>query len=384
MRLVLVPTIAVGVGLVPSSAASAAVQCGPSGNAQLTEQPWPLRRLNPAAVWPLTRGFGVTVAVIDSGVSATHPVLRFRVREGKDYVDPRGNGQCDQAGHGTVVAGIIAGEPGYGPFAGIAPASAILPIRVVPDSNKIYQGLSPRIAEAIRWAVQAGAKVINLSLTTDPSPELAAAVEYAHANDVVLVAAAGNVSSGGASGPAYPAAYDNVVAVAGVDPEGSHVGTSMVGGYVDLAAPGVDIIGPAPGGGYVRLTEGGTSFAAAYVSGAAALVRSYYPSLSADEVVERLIATADRPPEGYNDEVGYGVVNAYRAVAVELNAAPAPVEPAQGIPPVRPIEDPLAAEKRAAAWTGALTAVVFLAVLFGNRVIRAGRRRGWRPGTPVT
>lgn len=384
LRIALACLLAAPVTLAVAPApAVAAPSCGPTGEPLSDQVPWPLRRLDPASAWPLSRGEGVVVAVIDSGVSATHPVLAGQVLPGRDFGLPDYDGQCDEYGHGTMVAGIIAGRDDAGVFTGIAPEARILPIRVMRDGRFTRDTSMPgRIAQAIRYAVEQGADVVNLSLDTTPTRELEDAVEFARKNNVVLVAAAGNLSDGQQRDrPAYPAGYPSVLAVAGVDESGNHVGTSVQGPYIDIAGPGLMIYGPAPNGdGYRLEPEGGTSFATAYVSGVVALVRARYPDLSADEVIERVIQTADAPPEGRNNLVGHGVVNPYTAVAAVLGSkpvAPAGVLDAEPTPP-----DPLAATKAAAAWV-AVGGVVIAGVLLGSvPVIRYGRRRGWRPGSP--
>lgn len=321
------------------------------------------------------------MAVIDSGVSAIHPSLKGQVRAGRDFSGlPQHNGQCDLAGHGTMVAGIIAGrqEPGV-PFSGIAPAARILPIRVLPDTRRTTDEDLPRqIAQAIRYAVDNNARVINLSLETLPRPELAAAIEYALQKRVVVVAAAGNQQQQ-RDQPAYPAGYPGVIAVAGIDEQGEHVGTSISGDYVDIAAPGHHIVAPAPGGdGWLTEPEGGTSFAAAYVSGVAALICAAYPELSPAQVAERLTRTADSPPEGRNPQVGHGVVNPYRAVASLLGSRNNPPLGAMAEP--APVPDPLARERVVAIWAAAVGALLAVVLLLSRPVIRLGRRRGWRAG----
>jgi type VII secretion-associated serine protease mycosin len=359
--------------------AGAAADCGPARAEVPPQTPWQLRRLDPAAVWHLTRGQGVTVAVLDSGVSTDHPVLRGKVATGRDFALPDFAGQCDQVGHGTIIAGIIAGRDGTGvPFTGIAPEATILPGRVFADNERINDPQLPdRIAAAIVWAVDTGADVINMSFETPPSDQLREAVAYAHAADVVLVAAAGNIQQDQVFVPAYPAAYEEVLAVAGVAQDGTHVESSGAAGYVDIAAPGADIIGPAPrGDGYLAAGEG-TSFAAGYVSGVAALVRAYRPDLSAGDVVQRLLDTADRPPEGRTDELGYGVVNPYRAVATVLgsreNVPVGEVAPAPAAP------DPRARHRAFAGWAALGGAVLTVLLLLVPPAIRRGRRRRWRP-----
>ncbi|MEV4540701.1 type VII secretion-associated serine protease mycosin [Micromonospora echinaurantiaca] len=368
--------------VVPPAPAAAAPRCGPPGHAAPAELPWPLRRLEPSSAWRLSRGAGVTVAVIDSGVSAIHPVLRGQVRQGRDFNGlAQQQGQCDLAGHGTMVAGIIAGREGTGqPFSGIAPQARILPVRVLPDTRRTNdEALPGQIAQAIRWAVDNGADVLNLSLVTLPRPELADAIEYALDRKVVVVAAAGNRQEQQQDQPAYPAAYPGVIAVAGVDEQGGHVGSSVSGDYVDIAAPGLNIIGPAPGGdGYIAEPQGGTSFAAAYVSGAAALVRAAYPDLTPEQVAERLTRTADSPPDGHNAQLGYGVVNPYRAVASLLGTRSDP--PAGALPAPPPADDPLGWQRTVAIWVAAIGALLATVLLAVKPILVRGRRRGWRPG----
>ncbi|WFF02623.1 type VII secretion-associated serine protease mycosin [Micromonospora sp. WMMD964] len=378
--------VLLGTGLVaPSPATAAPPSCGPEGEEGLAAAPWALRRLEPSSAWPLSRGAGVTVAVIDSGVSATHPLLTGRVLEGRDFNGlPANKGQCDLVGHGTMIAGIIAGREGTGvPFSGIAPAARILPIRVLPDLRDTDDPQLPgQIAAAIDWAVEQGADVINLSLTTIPGPELSAAVERALAERVVLVAAAGNQEQGQQSRPGYPAAYPGVLAVGGVDEEGGHVGTSISGDYVDIAAPGLNIIGPAPRGpGYRAEPNGGTSYAAAYVSGAAALVRAAYPDLTPEQVAERLKRTADNPPDGHNADIGYGMVNPYRAVSSVLGTRTNP--PVSALPaPVRQ-DDPLGRQRTVAIWAALIGGLITVLLLVGRPIVARGRRRDWRPGRRV-
>ena len=252
-------------GVLATASPAAAAVCGPTITEPLPDRPWPLRRLRPDLVWPVTQGQNIVVAVIDSGVSDAHPVLAGQVLNGTDFVQPGSNGHCDDVGHGTLIAGIIAGKPTQSSgFTGMAPAAKILPIRVLATSERTNDSDPPRrIATAIRYAVDHDAKVINLSLITVPIPELADAVRYALANDVVLVAAVGNEGQSQKDDPTYPASYDGVIGVAGVDKDGNHVQTSQTGDYVDIAAPGLEIAGPAPnGGGYAYYPDGGTSFAA--------------------------------------------------------------------------------------------------------------------------
>jgi type VII secretion-associated serine protease mycosin len=368
-----------------NNAYAAPAACGPAKSDAVIDTPWPLTRLRPDLAWPLSRGRGITVAVIDSGVSTAAPSLKGQViQPGKDLVDPKGTGNCDQAAHGTFVAGIIAGLklPGTG-FYGVAPDARIFPIRVLVDEQKSFdEQLPAKIASAIDLAVNKGAQVINLSLVTENTAAVRNAIDNALAKNVVVVAAAGNDgASQNKDAVSYPAAYPGVIAVGGIDENDQHVQTSTSGDYVDVAAPGVHIVGPAPqGGGFGQFPGGGTSFAAAYVSGVAALVRSYDPRLTAAEISERIAATADHPPDGHNSQVGYGVVNPYRAVAaISGPLAAAPTGPKQvALAGRKP--DPLHGARIAAIWIAAAGAGLTIALWAGIGVVRRGRRRQWRAG----
>lgn len=386
MRLMLVLAVVVAAVLVGPSVrpAGAAPSCGPVVADPLAEEPWALTRLRPDLAWPLSTGAGVRVAVIDSGVSAEHATLSGKVLPGRDLVDTAGDGTCDENGHGTLIAGIIAGREatsGGFRFYGVAPGATIVPVRVLRDQQRAFgDELSGLVATAIRHAVDnARAGVINLSLTTDPTPELEAAVRHAHDRGVVVVAAAGN---GGDGAVQYPAAYPDVIAVGGVDTGDKHVGSSSTGAFVDVAAPGDRISGPSPrGGGYLYTTDGGTSFAAAYVTGVAALIRAYDPALPPSGVADRIMTTADHPAGLRDAEVGHGVVNPARAVGALTTGVPAPGTRDEGLPAAGPgAPDPLAAVKGAAGWIAAGGALAVALLLIAVPVRRRGRARRWRAG----
>ncbi|MFI5848549.1 type VII secretion-associated serine protease mycosin [Micromonospora chalcea] len=371
-----------GGALTVPSPAVAAPKCGPTGGPAPTETPWALSRLDPAAAWRVGKGTGITVAVIDSGVSPSHPLLRGRVLPGEDFNQlVRLQGQCDLVGHGTMVAGIIAGREGTGsPYTGIAPEARILPLRVLAENKENFDPDVPaEIGKAIRWAVDNDADVINLSLVTLDDPALKSAVQYALDKDVVVVASAGNRQENREDRPAYPAAYPGVIAVAGLDEQGGHVGSSVSGDYVDIAGPGLNIVGPAPqGSGYRAEPQGGTSFATAYVSGVAALVRAAHPDISTAEVAHRLTRTADNPPDGHNADVGYGMVNPYRAVTSLLGTRADP--PLGAMPPPAPPTDPLAWQRTVAIWVAVVGGLLAGVLLTLRPILVRGRRRGWRPG----
>lgn len=334
--------------------------------------------MDPQSVWPLTRGEGVTVAVIDSGVSASHDLLAGQVVAGQDFVGTDNAGRCDGYYHGTAAAGIIAGKSGVQGVAlhGIAPEAQILPVRIVQADEEIPPDI---VADAITWAVDAGADVINMSLTTTYSPELQAAVTNAAANDVVLVAAGGNIltdEDGGENAqPIGLAAQPGVIAVSGVNPSGEQSEQSVAHEFISVAAPGADVWAPMPNGEYAAVT--GTSFATPIVSGVAALVRAYHRDMPAEQVAAQIIATADRPYDYRNNQVGYGVVNPYRAVTAVLGARPNVPTDELALPP-REV-DPLATARQVAAWAALAGVVTAALLLLAPPAIRRGRQRRWRP-----
>lgn len=295
---------------------------------------WGLTRLDAEGAWQVGRGDGQVVAVVDTGVDASHPDLAGVVLPGFDAVDG-GDGRRDPNGHGTHVAGIVAGLVGNGVGgAGIAPGTRILPVRVLDAAGS---GDHSAIAAGIIWAADHGADVINLSLggpeTTDV---LHAAVRYAFGRGAVVVAAAGN---DGAAGPAsYPAAYPEVVAVGATTVADTRAVFSTTGDYVDLAAPGLGVLSTVPGGGYEWMS--GTSMAAPFVAGGAALVRAWRPSLGPAEVASRLVAHAkDLGATGADPEFGAGLpdLRAARDASPSpdgprLPSLPAPTLPSPGLP----------------------------------------------------
>lgn len=369
-------------GVMPVRAAVAIANCGGTSGLPATtlyqSSPPAQRALDFERVWPVTEGAGVTVAVIDTGVDASQPFLQGAVLAGFDVVNHGGAADTDCNGHGTLVAGLIAGRklPGFG-FAGVAPAARILPIREA-DSTGASTGLV--LAECIRAAVSRHAQVINVSVTSElPPPELFSAVQYALRRGVLIVAAAGNDFDQG-NGPQYPADYPGVLAVGAVDASGQRAYFSEAASYVAVVAPGTDIIGPGAGGvGLVR--NSGTSFATAYVSGVAALVRSYYPHLTVAQVIRRIEATADHPAGNLPTRgLGWGEVNPYEAVTAVLPGRagmPVPVRTSIGLPPPPPVRSASGQAAVAVAVGGSALAVV---ILLAGPVVARGRRRGWRTG----
>jgi membrane-anchored mycosin MYCP len=282
-------------------------------------EPWAQQALRLSAVWDRSRGSGVTVAIVDSGVDA-NPQFGGRVIPGPDLVAGTRPGippGADCVGHGTAVASIIAAAPVPGvSFTGVAPAARILSVKIS-GTDTFPTSVTP---QGIMDAVQFGADVINLSLATpDDVPALRNAVEYALSHNVVVVAAAGNDLPRAGTGPFYPAAYPGVLAVGAVGPGGALAAFSDRHTPVAVTAPGVNVTSAYPGtfpDAYAPV-QNGTSFAAAFVSGVVALVRSAHPGLSAAEVVARIEATAHGAA---GPGTGHGMVDPVRAVTAVLPA----------------------------------------------------------------
>ncbi|MFJ8465976.1 type VII secretion-associated serine protease mycosin [Streptomyces swartbergensis] len=310
--------LAAGLVLVPSATAHA------DG---IRAQQWALEAMHTQEAWQTTKGAGVTVAVLDTGVEADHPDLAGNVLTGEDLVgfgaEP---GDRAWARHGTAMAGIIAGH-GHGPgnadgVIGIAPEAKILPVRVIledgdPSRAKARSTRGNALAEGIRWAADHGADVINLSLGDDsasahPEPAEDQAIQYALKKGVVVVASAGN---GGEKGDriSYPAAYPGVIAATAVDRSGTRAPFSTRRWYATVSAPGVDVVIADPDRKYY---EGwGTSAAAAFVSGAAALVRAAHPDLTPAQIKSLLEDTARNAPAGGRDDSrGFGFVDPAAAI----------------------------------------------------------------------
>ncbi|WP_233578573.1 type VII secretion-associated serine protease mycosin [Micromonospora sp. BL4] len=284
---------------------------------QVRDEQWQLDELRAETAWRSSTGRGVTVAVIDSGVDASHPDLVGQVLSGTDLVGPDAAGP-DPVGHGTTVAGLIAGrKDDKRGVVGLAPDARILPVRVLDDENRYDDALI--VAQGVRWAVDHGASVINLSLGgSGDSPALAAALDYAFARDVVVIACTGNLATSTNSKVWYPAREPGVIAVAGLERSSDNLWSgSITGRATVLTAPATGLVGARPPGGYWRVQ--GTSFAAPLVTATAALVRSRYPRMPAGEVVNRLLATArDLGPTGRDDRFGYGMVDPVAALTAQV------------------------------------------------------------------
>jgi type VII secretion-associated serine protease mycosin len=360
--------------------------CPPQhGIAAPAAAPWAQQALRFSAVWNRTRGGGVTVAIVDSGVDA-NPQFGDRVIPGPDLVAGTKPGippGADCVGHGTAVASIIAAAPVPGvSFTGVAPAARILSVKIS-GTDTFPTSATP---QGIMDAVQFGADVINLSLATpDDVPALRNAVKYALSHNVVVVAAAGNDLPQGGTGPFYPAAYPGVLAVGAVGPGGALAAFSDRHTPVAVTAPGMNVTSAYPGSfpdAYAPM-QNGTSFAAAFVSGVVALVRSAHPGLSAAQVVARIEATA-RGAAGPG--TGHGMVDPVRAVTAVLPAESSAGSGAGGTGDPgghsRPAQTPRAAPSEGSARTVALAVIAgsfALVVVVVTAVLVIRRRRETGP-----
>jgi membrane-anchored mycosin MYCP len=342
----------------------------------------------------LADGTGIRVAVIDTGITP-HPRLA-RLTGGGDYLTG-GDGLTDCDGHGTAVAGILAARPDpRDDVVGVAPGAELLAIRQASPSFTVPTPTGARpagdtatLAQALDRAVALGASVVTVSeaVCLDPAraetvgKPLARALRAAAAADVLVVAAAGNVGSGGCTGAAgevpLPAAAgwspgaplgDGVLAVGATTPEDAAAPFTVPGPWVDLAARGTALRSLAPGAGVTEASLQGTSLAVPVVAGAAALVRQRFPSLTAAEVAQRLVDTARRPTAP-SDAVGAGAVDPLAA----LTALPLPGS-APDPPAVVAAAPPSAPAPRFPAWLP-LTALALLSILAAASPTLARRLR---------
>ena len=282
---------------------------------------WQLAQISAPAAWSVTTGStSVVVAVIDSGVDATHPDLASKLVPGWNFVGNNSNTQ-DDYGHGTAVSGTLAAATNNGiGVAGVTWNTMIMPLLVVDPTD--YASYS-NMAAAIQYAADHGAQIINLSLGgSSPSTVLQTAVNYAWGKGVTIFASAMNNSS---SAPMYPAACTNVLAVSATDVGDVLASFSDYGNWIALSAPGNNILTTVQGGGYGYWD--GTSFSSPIAAGVAALALAANPSLTNTALVNLLEQNSDQVGgAGYSMSFGWGRVNAYRAVTAAQNLlAPATI-----------------------------------------------------------
>ncbi len=275
---------------------------------------WALPNIKAFEAWDITTGGEITIAILDTGVSSSHPDLAGKVLPGYDFFNGDGDASDDE-GHGTYVAGVAAANSDNGTgIAGICWGCKILPVKVL---NSRGQGDDATIATGIRWAADQGARIISMSLGgPEDTQVLRDAVAYAHERNVLLVAASGNGHAEG-NVPNYPAAYPYVLAVSASTVNDRVTGFSTTGDFVDIAAPGVGLWSTlwTQREGDTYGAANGTSAACPHVAGAAGLALTLRPDLSADQLAEVLMASADdQGPPGRDPEYGHGRLNLLRAV----------------------------------------------------------------------
>lgn len=325
-----VVAVLVGAGLL-FAAVPAYAAPGPANAPEYWFDAWRIPQLWQAGA----RGAGITIAEIDTGVNASLPELASNVLPGKDFGqggDGRTDREINQFGHGTAMASIMVGQPGILGITGIAPMSKLLPI-AVPLTGTTDAGGDDHLAQAIRWAVDHGGKIISMSLggarrpATDRVPcpaDEQAAVYYALRKGAVLLAAAGNKGLT-TSAVEEPGVCLGVISVGAVDETNMVADFSSRHPYLTMTAPGVNVasLSRVLGSAY---SGDGTSQATAIASAVVALTWSKYPKLTGRQIVTRVLATLDRRTATRDPAYGYGIVDAYRAVTASVAAnAPNPV-----------------------------------------------------------
>jgi hypothetical protein len=259
-------------------------------------------KLNLTDAHKLSQGNNVLIAVVDSGIDVAHPELAGMIAESFDALPGEGPHR-----HGTAMAGTIVARSR---LLGVAPGSRILAARAF-GTTANAQATTVNVVKGIDWAGKNGARVINMSFAGPRDPAIERELAAAYRLNIVLIAAAGN--AGPSSPPLYPAADKNVIAVSATDAQDRVFDRANRGTHITIAAPGVDILAPAPRGAY-QVTSG-TSVAAAFVSGLAALLLERRPNLTPNQVRSVLQTTArDLGKPGRDSEYGAGLADAYRAV----------------------------------------------------------------------
>ncbi|MDQ0255211.1 subtilisin family serine protease [Evansella vedderi] len=270
---------------------------------------WNLTQIFTEPGWNISIGErGVPIAIIDSGIDPDHKDLAAKITDGYNAFEDNGAYEDDN-GHGTHVAGIAGAITNN--MDGIAGVSWYNPLLAVKSLDHNAEGSSLSIAKGIVWAVDNGAKVINLSLgDSHDSDIMYEAIKYAYDKDVVLIAASGNDN---VDTPMYPAAYEEVLAVAAVDPHREKAVFSNFGYHIDVTAPGEHIPSTYVGDQYVIMS--GTSMSAPHVAGLAGLIRSLDPNLTNEEIYDIICYTSDDlGVEGYDPYYGFGEINIQRAL----------------------------------------------------------------------
>lgn len=356
-----------------------------------------VERLGLQDAWSLSRGVGVTVAVVDSGVEAGNAHLSGALVPGRTtFGDGSAPADDDLFGHGTAIAGLIAARQVDGSgVVGIAPGAKIMPIRAfesAPEDGQSSRELVPpsagSVAAGIRWAAEHGAQIINVSLSDADSAGLyRSAVDFARSRGSLVIASAGNRMTADRNRPDpahfYPGELEGALAVAGLLRDGSwNAESSYAGGHVDIAAPGQAMPSAYISGGDCVFNgdSASSSYATAVVSGAAALVAARFPQESPDQWAFRLMQSAMRvSPAQRSDTIGWGEVRPADALALvddgalpgppsAVHPAPAPTAEAARTISLEPVPDPLAPARTIIGWAFGAGAMVSAIVLLLARV----------------
>ncbi|MFJ6908544.1 type VII secretion-associated serine protease mycosin [Streptomyces griseoluteus] len=389
---------------------------GPAQAESIRARQWYLDAMHAPEVWKSSTGRGVTVALIDSGVDDSLPDLRGQVLDGKDFSSLRGDEHTDVAGHGTSMAALIAATGALGGVDasyGLAPGAKILPIRMI-DNREVSGRIdatteySEKLTEAIRYAADSKAQIINMSLALSDSvgrhdvgtPELAAAVKYALSKGKLLFAGVGNRGDK-ENLPSYPAATPGVVGIGAADQKTRLADFSQRGPFVDMIAPGVDMVHACAKGTQLCKSQG-TSDATAIASASAALIWSKHPDWTNNQVLRVMLNTLNKPANGAerNDFIGYGGIR-LRAAMEDDNPGPADVYPLPDLAaaaakspsprapkPTAPAKQEKAAESSEGGntllWVGVgVAAALLIGAAVTVRVLRSRRRTPVAPPPPA-
>ncbi|MFD8753211.1 type VII secretion-associated serine protease mycosin [Kitasatospora sp. NPDC059577] len=312
------------------------------GAGSIRADQWHLDAMHAPEMWKTSTGEGITVAVIDGGFKLDHPDLVGQFLPGRDFSGSPGGVGSFVDGHGTEMASLIAGTGrsggGTGAY-GLAPGAKILPLKMNDGSDRslgasISSDFLDEVGQAVNYAVEQGAKVINVSeesaaVTATPEnvAKLNRILAAARAKGVLVVASVGNSAKDG-NLLMYPAALPNVVGIGALDRNGTVTDESQTGPHVTLTAPGAEVIDACTSStGYCK--RHGTSAAAALVSASAALVWAVHKDWTANQVLRVLIDTAGKPNDGSNrrDDIGYGVVRPRIALTSPGDPGPADRSP---------------------------------------------------------
>lgn len=283
-----------------------------SGSAQMLDLQYAPQKMSLERAHQFNRGENTTIAVIDTGIDMSHVAFGGVVFPSFDAV---GTPSATPEPHGTAIAGLISANHD---LLGVAPAAKIISARAFAQSNDgRFLSDSYTIAQAIDWAVAEGAQVLNMSFAGPRDPLVLKVIDVLADRGVLVVAAAGNKGPG--ADPAYPGAHPHAIAVTATDAADALYANANRGAYITIAAPGVDVLAPAPGNAYELLS--GTSIATAHITGIVALLLSEYPDLKRADIIALLHETAhDAGDPGFDPDFGLGLVDAYEVTALLKSA----------------------------------------------------------------